>query len=77
MALIKRVVHDTIATGYLTQQVEERLRRLFAQGCDLEDLDALTQLQEAMLTGTVQRFAPTGQKEIAACRTEPQSPYQW
>jgi len=75
MALIRRVVEDTIATGYLTQQTEERLRRLFAQGCDLGDLDALTQLQEAISTGAVQRFATPGQKEIAACRAEARSPY--
>lgn len=74
MALIKQVVQNTLEAGYLTNKVEERLRRLFAEGCDLEDLDALTQLQEAIATGTVQR-STAAPREMATCQAEARSPH--
>ena len=57
MSLIKRVVKDVIDTGYLTNRMEKRLKRLFDHGCDLTDLDALAQLQQAVNNGCVKRLS--------------------
>ncbi len=55
--MIKNVVQEAIESGYLSIQSEKYLYHLFYLGCDLEDLDALSKLQEAVTTGTVKRLA--------------------
>jgi hypothetical protein len=55
MALIQQVVQKTLASGYLACSTETELRCLFRQYWDLEDMDALNQLQEAMEAGKVRR----------------------
>lgn len=55
MTLIAQVVKETLASGYLTEKAEQRIQRLFDQTCDLEDINALEQLQQALTRGQVKR----------------------
>lgn len=53
--MIRKVVQQVFKTGYLTLEVEQQLRRLYHLGCNLEDVDALTDLQHAVMMGHVRR----------------------
>lgn len=53
--MIRKIVQQVLKTGYLTLEAEEQMRQLFASGYDLDDIEALTRLQQATLTGKVQR----------------------
>jgi hypothetical protein len=55
MTLIAQVVKETLTIGYLTEKAEQRIQRLFDQTCDLEDINALEQLQHALIAGQVKR----------------------
>jgi len=55
MTLIAQVVKDTLTIGYLTEKAEQRIQRLFDQTCALEDINALEQLQQALIAGQVKR----------------------
>ncbi len=55
MTLIAQVVKETLTSGYLTEKAEQRIQRLFDQTCDLEDVNALEQLQRALREGQVKR----------------------
>ncbi|MBW4449151.1 MAG: hypothetical protein KME38_20400 [Spirirestis rafaelensis WJT71-NPBG6] len=55
MVLIRDVVQQAIATGYLTVSAEERLRQLLSTKYDLEDLNAFMTLQEAAMAGRVRQ----------------------
>jgi hypothetical protein len=55
MTLIAQVVKESLITGYLTEKAEQRIQRLFERTCDLEDIDALEQLQQALTIGQVKR----------------------
>lgn len=55
MTLIAQVVKETLTIGYLTAKAEQRIQRLFNQTCDLEDVTALEQLQQALIVGKVKR----------------------
>ncbi len=57
MTLIAQVVKEIISTGYLSEKAEQRIQRLFDQTCDLEDINALGQLQQALRVGQVMRQA--------------------
>ena len=55
MVLIRDVVQQAIATGYLTVSAEDRLRQLLKTKYDLEDLNAFMALQEAAIAGRVRQ----------------------
>ena len=57
MTLIAQVVKETLTIGYLTEKAEQRIQRLFDQTCDLADINALEQLQHALMVGQVKRQA--------------------
>jgi hypothetical protein len=55
MLLIRNVVQQTLATGYLTVEAEEQLRQLLQTKYDLEDLKAFMTLQQAAMAGQVKQ----------------------
>jgi hypothetical protein len=55
MLLIRNVVQQTLATGYLTVEAEEQLRQLLQTKYDLEDLKAFMTLQQAAMAGYVKQ----------------------
>lgn len=57
MSLISKVVKTALLSGILTPEAEDDLRRLFDNGCNLEDITALTLLQRAVLSGQVKRVS--------------------
>lgn len=62
--MIRKIVQQVFKTGYLTTETEEQLRLLFEQGCHLEDIDALTDLQQAVMYGHIKReMAPESKKK--------------
>lgn len=55
MSIISEIVYQVIQSGYLTVEAEEKMRRLFATGYNLEDIEALTLLQQATRSGRVKQ----------------------
>lgn len=55
MYLIREVVQQALATGYLTMAAEEQLRQLLQKKYSLEDLDAFIMLQQAAMVGQVKQ----------------------
>jgi hypothetical protein len=55
MSTIRKIVHQVLQTGYLTVEAEEQMRELFALRHDLEDIEALTRLQQAAMFGLVKQ----------------------
>ncbi|KYC35587.1 hypothetical protein WA1_07125 [Scytonema hofmannii PCC 7110] len=55
MMLIREVVQQVIATGYLTVTAEEQLRKLLQTKYDVEDFDAFMSLQEAASLGRIRQ----------------------
>lgn len=55
MSRIREIVHQVLQAGYLTIEVEEQLRQLFAVQYDLADIEALTRLQQAAISGRVKQ----------------------
>ena len=55
MALIRQVVHQALATGYLSIEAEAQLRQLLKNKYDLEDLNAFMALQQAAMSGIVRQ----------------------
>jgi hypothetical protein len=55
MSTICKIVHQVLQSGYLTVEIEEKLRRQFAIKYDLEDIEALTRLQQAAISGQVKQ----------------------
>lgn len=55
MSRIREIVHQVLQSGYLTVETEEQVRQLFAVRYDLEDIEALTRLQQATLSGIVKQ----------------------
>lgn len=53
--MISEIVNQVIQRGYLTVETEEQLKQLFAVRYDLEDIDALIQLQQAAKSGQVKQ----------------------
>jgi hypothetical protein len=52
---IREIVFQVLQAGYLTVETEEQLRQLFATRYDLDDIEALTRLQQAATTGRVKQ----------------------
>ncbi len=57
MVLIREVVQQTLATGYLTIAAETQLRQLLTTHYDQEDLNAFMRLQLAAMSGQVRQEA--------------------
>jgi hypothetical protein len=55
MNRIRDVVQTALATGYLTVDAENQLRRLLTTRYDVEDFHAFITLQEAAMTGEVKQ----------------------
>jgi hypothetical protein len=55
MSDIREIVHKVLQSGYLTIETEEQLRQLFAIRYDIQDIEALTQLQQATNLGLVKQ----------------------
>jgi len=55
MVLIRDIVRQAIATGYLTFDAEEQLRSLLRTKYDSKDLNAFMLLQRAMMSGSVKQ----------------------
>ena len=55
MILIRDVVEQAMASGYLTLEAENELRRLLRRKYDLEDLNAFLALQQAAMSGKVKQ----------------------
>jgi hypothetical protein len=55
MPTIREIVYNVLQSGYLTLETEEQLRQLFARRYDLDDIEALTRLQQAATLGRVKQ----------------------
>jgi len=55
MILIRDLVRETLALGYLTVESEDRLRQLLRSPYDLEDWHAFMRLQYAVVSGVVRQ----------------------
>lgn len=54
--VIREVVNQAIATGYLSWEAENEMQDIFASAkCDLEDLNAFMSLQLAAMAGRVRQ----------------------
>ncbi|WP_199249041.1 hypothetical protein [[Phormidium] sp. ETS-05] len=53
--MIRKLVQKIVQKGYLSGQMEEEIRQMFEAGCNLEDIDALIDLQYAVMSGQVKR----------------------
>lgn len=55
MSTIREIVYQVLEAGYLTLEAEEKMRQLFAHRYDLDDIEALTRLQQAAMSGLVKQ----------------------
>ncbi len=55
MKSIREVVDLAIATGYLTLEAEEKLRKMLQNKYEPEDLESFIFLQQAAMIGTVRQ----------------------
>ncbi|WP_293127699.1 hypothetical protein [Microcoleus sp. bin38.metabat.b11b12b14.051] len=56
MVLIREVVKQAIAVGYLSLESENEMQQIFSSAkCDLEDLNAFMSLQLAAMAGRVRQ----------------------
>lgn len=55
MSDIREIVYKVLQSGYLTLETEEQLRQLFAVRYDIQDIEALTKLQQAATLGLVRQ----------------------
>ena len=54
--MIREVVKQAIAAGYLTLEAENEMEQIFSSAkCDLEDLNAFMSLQLAAMAGRVKQ----------------------
>lgn len=63
MLLIRELVQQALATGYLTIEAEEQLRDLLKEKYEQEDLKAFMHLQQAAMTGRVKQES----RELTRC----------
>ncbi len=66
MSLISQVVKNALCSGCLTHEAENELRQLYDGGCNLEDITALSLLQQAVLSGQVKRLSQENRQTTAA-----------
>jgi hypothetical protein len=56
-SLIKYIVREALQSGQLTARDETQIQQLFQRGCNMENIEALTQLQLAVKAGVVKRVS--------------------
>jgi hypothetical protein len=56
-SVIQHIVREALQSGQLTAQAEMQIQRLFQRGCEIDDIEALTQLQQAVAMGIVERIS--------------------
>lgn len=66
MASIARIVRKSLRSGWLTADAEAQIRQQF-QTCSLDDLEALSVLQDAVVSGQVQRVPQMSGIQEAYC----------
>ena len=64
--MIRKVVQQVLKTGYLSLDTEQQIKFLFHAGCNLDDLDALVTLQNAVTAGHVKREASQSKQQWLA-----------
>jgi hypothetical protein len=55
MSLMREVVQQAIATGFLSIEAEEQLRLMLSKKYDREDMHAFMRLQSAAMAGNVRQ----------------------
>ncbi len=55
MVLIRDIVQQALATGYLSIAAENQLRQLLKAKYDVEDFNAFMTLQQAVISGRVRQ----------------------
>ncbi|MFM9263860.1 hypothetical protein [Tychonema sp. BBK16] len=56
MMLVRDVIKQAIATGYLSLEAENEIQQIFSSAqCELEDLNAFMSLQLAAMAGRVKQ----------------------
>ncbi len=55
MIMIKEIVNQAIALGYLSVKAQNQIRNLMQSNYDSEDLDALIILQRSVMSGEVKQ----------------------
>lgn len=69
MLLIRDVVREAFAVGYLTVEAEEQLRQLLRTKYDAKDFKAFMSLQHAVSSGIVrQESREQAQRELAQAK---------
>lgn len=68
MVLIRDLVQEAIATGYLSVAAEEQLRNLLKKKYELEDFNAFMTLQEAASLGKIRQES----RELRLCEQQMQ-----
>jgi hypothetical protein len=53
--MICEIINEVLQTGYLGVTTEQKLQLMFDYSSTLEELDALSELQSAILSGQVKR----------------------
>ncbi|MDF5706204.1 MAG: hypothetical protein PUP90_00660 [Nostoc sp. S4] len=68
MALIKEIVEEALASGYLSIVAEGKIRSLIESDYDSEDLDAWILLQRAVVAGDVKQ--ESRRKKVSSSKTK-------
>lgn len=68
MTSIRHLVHEALATGYLSVTAEEQLRSLLRSKYSTEDLRAFMDLQLAAMNGQIQQES----RELLLCQQKSQ-----
>ncbi|MBL1175150.1 hypothetical protein [Pantanalinema sp. GBBB05] len=55
MLLIREIVKESLASGYLSLEAEDKLRQLLKTKYDAHDLKAFMVLQKAVISGVVRQ----------------------
>ncbi|NEQ78596.1 MAG: hypothetical protein F6K23_39775 [Okeania sp. SIO2C9] len=55
MSIISEIVDRVLKSGYLSTETEEQMRLIFTLRHNLEDIEALTRLQQAASSGRVRQ----------------------
>ncbi|KAM3095627.1 hypothetical protein ACKFKF_24610 [Phormidesmis sp. 146-12] len=56
MSLFRQIATRVIQSGYLSSKTEQQLKRLASVYFDSDDIDTIILLQQALLSGKVQRI---------------------
>lgn len=68
MKSIRQVVHQAMSCGYLSVEAEDAIRDLYTTSCNLDGVEALCLLQQAILSGKVKRLSEV-YKQVCGARS--------